>query len=48
MLDWFFKLFQSTYGTELEQYVRSHNPMDIGDVERLTLQYQRKKDNLWN
>jgi hypothetical protein len=48
MLDWFFKLFQSSYGNELERYVTSHNPMDVGDVERLTLQYQRKKDNLWS
>ena len=48
MLDWFYKLFQSSYDTELEQYVRSHNPKDVGDVERLTLQYQRKKDNLWS
>lgn len=33
---------QSTYGSELEQYIVSQNPLDIADVERLTQEYDRK------
>lgn len=30
---------QSTYGSDLEQYIVSHNPHDTADVERLTREY---------
>lgn len=33
---------QTTYGSELEKYIASHNPRDIADVERLTSEYDRK------
>lgn len=30
---------QSTYGSDLEQYIVSNNPHDTADVERLTREY---------
>ena len=33
---------QSTYGSELENYINSHNPRDTADVERLTKEYDQK------
>ena len=30
---------QSTYGSELEQYIVSKNPQDTADIERLTKEY---------
>lgn len=30
---------QTTYGSDLEQYIVSHNPNDTSDVERLTREY---------
>jgi len=49
MFNWFFifKLFQSNYGSRLEKYITAHNPVDTGDVERLTMQYYRNQDKLW-
>ena len=47
MFDWFFKLFQSNYKSRLDEYISIHNPTNVGDVERLMLQYNRKRDNLW-
>lgn len=32
----------TTYGSELEQYINSHNPCDPSDVERLTKEYDQK------
>ena len=32
----------STYGSELEDYIVSHNPRDTADVERLTKEYDQK------
>jgi hypothetical protein len=32
----------STYGTKLEHYIISHNPQDTSDVERLTVEFDRK------
>jgi len=32
----------STYGSELEEYITSHNPRDTADVERLTKEYDQK------
>lgn len=32
-----------TYGTELEQYIISNNPQSTYDVERLTIEFDRKK-----
>lgn len=29
----------TTYGSQLEQYIVSHNPNDTADVERLTREY---------
>ena len=31
-----------SYGTQLENYIISHNPQDTGDVERLAQEYNRK------
>lgn len=33
---------KSEYGTELEQYINSHDPRDSADVERLTREYDQK------
>ena len=33
---------QSTYGSQLEEYIVGNNPQDISDVERLTAQYDRQ------
>lgn len=33
---------ESTYGSDLENYIVSHNPQDTGDVERLAQEYNRK------
>jgi hypothetical protein len=32
---------ESTYGSELENYIVSNNPKDTGDVERLTREYDQ-------
>jgi hypothetical protein len=31
---------QSTYGSQLEQYIVSKQPQDVADIERLTKQYE--------
>jgi hypothetical protein len=31
---------QSTYGTEMEQYIISKQPQDVADIERYTRQYE--------
>lgn len=38
-----------TYGSALEKYIVSRNPQDIGDVERLTQEFDRKQNQrfLW-
>jgi hypothetical protein len=35
--------FQNSYGSDLEQYIVSHNPQHPGDVERLTTEYNQKQ-----
>ena len=35
-------LSNQSYGRQLEQYINSKNPVDIGDVERLTNEFERK------
>jgi hypothetical protein len=35
-------LSNQSYGSQLEQYINSKNPVDIGDVERLTNEFERK------
>lgn len=47
MLSWFKSLFQSSYGSRLEQYIISKYPQHTGDVERLTLEYHRKVNASW-
>ena len=32
-----------TYGSALERYIVSRNPQDIGDIERLTQEFDRKQ-----
>jgi hypothetical protein len=32
----------ATYGSDLEDYITSHNPCDTADVERLTKEYDQK------
>jgi len=34
-----------TYGSELKSHILKNNPKDIIDIERLTIEYQRKKDS---
>jgi hypothetical protein len=34
---------QDTYGSSLEEYIKSHNPQHAGDVERLTVEYNMKQ-----
>lgn len=31
-----------TYGSELEEYIVSQNPQGIADIERLTVEYDRR------
>lgn len=33
---------QTTYGSNLEQYIVGNNPQNPGDVERLTVEYNTK------
>ena len=33
---------QSTYGSDLEQYITSRNPQDTADVERIAREYDQK------
>ena len=42
MLIAFLGFSTESYGTQLENYIVSHNPQDTGDVERLALEYNRK------
>jgi len=35
---------ETTYGKELENYILSKNPQGPGDVERLTLDFQRQQE----
>lgn len=35
---------QDTYGRSLENYITSRNPQHPGDIERLTIQYQREQE----
>ena len=47
MLKLFKKLFVSTYSSELEQFILSRQPKNIGDIERLTIEYSRTSKQ-WN
>lgn len=38
-----FQLVPDNYGTNIRKYIISHNPKNVADIERLTLQYQRGK-----
>jgi hypothetical protein len=35
-------LSNQSYGSQLEQYINSKHPTNIGDIERLTNDFQRK------
>ena len=35
-------LSNQSYGSQLEQYINSKNPKDIGDIDRLTNEFERK------
>ena len=40
---------QETYGSDLEKYIVSNNPQHVGDVERLTTEYnQRTSKKEWH
>lgn len=41
LLEWLSEYFQPGYGHKLCQYILAHNPQDLGDVERLTKQFER-------
>jgi hypothetical protein len=47
MIGWLTGLFQSNYGSELEYYILSKYPQNTGDVERLTLEFNRKVGTSW-
>ena len=47
MIRWLSGLFQSNYGYELECYILSKHPQNTGDVERLTLEFNRKVGTSW-
>jgi hypothetical protein len=38
----FLKRISGDYGNDLESYITSRNPMNEGDVERLTQEYHSK------
>lgn len=48
MLEFIFRLFHSDYGSKLEQYITSQHTKHNGDVDRLTIEFDRKKNQLWN
>lgn len=35
---------QDTYGRSLEQYITNRNPQSPGDIERLTIEFQRQQE----
>lgn len=35
---------ETSYGKELENYIISRNPQGAGDVERLTIEFQRNQE----
>lgn len=35
--------FADTYGSALERYIVSRNPQDVGDIERLTQEFDRRQ-----
>jgi len=35
-------LSEQSYGSQLEQYINSRNPKDVGDVERMTNDFERR------
>jgi hypothetical protein len=40
----FKKIFQqSRYSSELETYINRHNPKDVADVERLTVEFNMRQ-----
>ena len=47
MFKWLTDLFQSNYGSRLEQYILSKYPQSVGDVDRLTLEFNRKVEAPW-
>ena len=47
MFKWFTGFLQSNYGSELEQYILSKYPQNTGDVDRLTLEFNRKVEASW-
>jgi len=48
MFDFLRNMFRpQSYGEGIEQYIISKNPKTVGDVERLTLQYDRDRRFWW-
>jgi hypothetical protein len=47
MFKWLTDLFQFNYGSELEHYILSKYPQNVGDVDRLTLEFNRKAEASW-
>ena len=35
------------YGSNLEHYIVTHYPQNVGDVDRLTLEYDRRETQPW-
>jgi hypothetical protein len=48
IIKWLANLFGTspTYGSELEQYILAHRPMNAGDVDRLAREYSQHKGYL--
>ena len=39
------KLFNTDYGSQLEEYITSHYPKSVYDVEKLTREYESRITN---
>ena len=39
------RICHAPYGSNLERYINSKNPMDVSDVERFTREYDLKSTN---
>ena len=37
----------TTYGSDLERYIVSHGPQSACDIDRLTREYDQRKEALW-
>lgn len=45
---WIETLFETNYKSIIEDYIESHNPQNIADIECLTREFERKHLTSWN